>query len=102
MISLTWKAALVTGGSRGIGAATVKLFAEAGADVVFNFHRQREAASQGELEARRHGTRIESLKADLGRMAEAKKLVSYAVRRLGRRDNLVVHAGIWDAAGAPV
>src|SRR5579883_895691 len=79
MISLAGKAALVTGGSRGIGAATVKLFAAAGANVVFNFHRNREAASHVESEARKHGTRIESLKADLGRMPEAKKLVSYAV-----------------------
>jgi 3-oxoacyl-[acyl-carrier protein] reductase len=102
MISLAGKAALVTGGSRGIGAATVKLFAEAGADVVFNFHRQREAASEVELEARKQGTRIESLKADLGRMAESKKLVSYAVERLGRLDIVVVNAGMWNAEDAPI
>jgi 3-oxoacyl-[acyl-carrier protein] reductase len=102
MISLTGKAALVTGGSRGIGAATVKLFAEAGADVVFNFHRQREAASQVELEARKHGTRIESLKANLERMVDSKKLVSYAVQRLGRLDIVVVNAGIWNTEDAPI
>ncbi|HZP31739.1 MAG TPA: SDR family NAD(P)-dependent oxidoreductase [Candidatus Acidoferrales bacterium] len=102
MISLAGKAALVTGGSRGIGAATVKLFAAAGANVVFNFHRNREAASHVESEARKHGTRIESLKADLGRMPEAKKLVSYAVRRLGRLDILVVNAGIWNAEEVPI
>jgi 3-oxoacyl-[acyl-carrier protein] reductase len=102
MISLTGKAALVTGGSRGIGAATVKLFAEAGADVVFNFHRQREAARQVELEARKHGTRIESLKANLERMADSKKLVSFAVQCLGRLDIVVVNAGIWNAEDAPI
>ena len=94
MISLAGKAALVTGGSRGIGAATVKMFAEAGADVVFNFRREREAAAKVELEARKHGTRIESLRADLGRMADAKKLVSYATKRLGRLDIVVANAGI--------
>jgi 3-oxoacyl-[acyl-carrier protein] reductase len=59
MISLTGKAVVITGGSRGIGAAAVKLFAQAGADVVFNYHRNREAAEQVEQEARKHGTRIE-------------------------------------------
>jgi NAD(P)-dependent dehydrogenase (short-subunit alcohol dehydrogenase family) len=60
MISLAGKAALVTGGSRGIGAATVKLLAQAGADVVFSYHQKREAALQMEQDARKHGTRIES------------------------------------------
>ena len=56
MISLAGKAAVITGGSRGIGAAAVKLFAQAGADVVFNYHKNKEAAAQVELEARKHGT----------------------------------------------
>ena len=77
MISLAGKAALITGGSRGIGAATVKLFARAGADVVFNYHRSRESAETVEQEARKHGTRVESLKADLAKSADAKKLADF-------------------------
>jgi 3-oxoacyl-[acyl-carrier protein] reductase len=102
MISLAGKAALITGGSRGIGAAAVKLFASAGADVVFNYHRNREAANAVEQEARKHGTRIESLKADLGRMKDAAKLVKYTISRLGRIDILVANAGIWNAMDAPI
>jgi len=102
MISLAGKAALVTGGSRGIGAATVKLFAQAGADVVFSYNKNREAAAQVEQEARKHGTRVESLKADLGRMADAKRLVGCTIERLGRLDILVPNAGIWNAVDAPI
>jgi 3-oxoacyl-[acyl-carrier protein] reductase len=102
MISLTGKGALVTGGSRGIGAATVKLFAQAGADVVFSYHRNREAAAQVEQETRKHGTRIESFKADLGKMADARKLVDFARERLGRIDILVANAGIWNEKDAPI
>jgi 3-oxoacyl-[acyl-carrier protein] reductase len=96
MISLAGKAALITGGSRGIGAATVKLFARAGADVVFSYQRNREAAAQVGQEARKHGTRIESLKADSGSMTDARKLVEFARDRLGRIDILVANAGIWN------
>src|SRR5580704_4507248 len=102
MISLAGKAALITGGSRGIGAATVKLFAQAGADVVFNYHRSSEAASQLETEARKHGTRIESVKADLGKMPDAKKLVEFTKERLGRIDILVANAGIWNEKDEPI
>lgn len=102
MISLAGKAALITGGSRGIGAATVKLFAQAGADVVFNYHRNREAAGQVEQEARKHGTRVESHKADLGKMADAKRLADFARERLGRIDILVANAGIWNDEEAPI
>ena len=102
MISLAGKAAVITGGSRGIGAASVKLFAQAGADVVFNYHRNREAAAQVEQEARKHGTRIESHKADLGKMADAKKLVDFARERLGRIDILVANAGIWNVEDTPI
>lgn len=102
MISLAGKAAVITGGSRGIGAASVKLFARAGADVVFNYNKNREAATQVEQEARKHGTRVESIKADLGKMADAKKLIEYARERLGRIDILVANAGIWNDQESPI
>jgi NAD(P)-dependent dehydrogenase (short-subunit alcohol dehydrogenase family) len=102
MISLAGKAALITGGSRGIGAATVKMFAQAGADVVFGYHKDRDAAEQVAQEAAKHGTRIESFKADLGKMAEAKKLVDFAREQLGRIDILVANAGIYDAEGVAI
>ena len=102
MISLAGKAALITGGSRGIGAAAVKLFAQAGADVVFNYLRSPDAARTVEQEARKHGTRVESIKADLGRMAAAKRLVAFTLERLGHLDILVANAGIWNADDAPI
>ena len=80
----------------------MKLFAEAGADVVFNFHSARDAARQVEAEARKHGTRVESLRAELGRMVEAKRLVLRAVKSLGRLDIVVVNSGIWNAEDAPI
>src|SRR6202790_3218341 len=102
MISLAGKAALITGGSRGIGAAAVKVFARAGADVVFNYHRNKDAADEVQQEARKHGTRVESFKADLGRMADGRKLVEFAEARLGHLDILVANAGIWNAEEAPI
>ncbi|HWF38439.1 MAG TPA: SDR family NAD(P)-dependent oxidoreductase [Candidatus Acidoferrales bacterium] len=102
MISLTGKAALITGGSRGIGAASVKLFAQAGADVAFSYQRRGDAAAQVAQEARKHGTRIEAFKADLGRMADAKKLVEFTRERLGRIDIVVANAGIWNERDAPI
>src|SRR5258708_20581232 len=102
MISLAGKAALITGGSRGIGAAAVKLFAQAGADVIFNYNKAKDAAAQGEAEAKKHGTRVEAFKADVSKHSENKKLVEQAIVRLGRLDILVANAGVWNVEKLPI
>jgi len=93
---------LITGGSRGIGAAVVKMFAQAGADVVFSYNSAKEAAKQLEQEASKHGTRVEAFKADAGKQADNKKLVEHCVARLGRLDILVANAGVWNLENLPI
>ncbi len=102
MISLQGKSAVITGGSRGIGAATVKMFAEAGADVVFNYYRSREAAREVERAAQKHGTQVVGVKAEVSRMRDARFLVESAVKRFGRIDILVANAGIWNVEDLPI
>ena len=102
MISLAGKAALITGGSRGIGAAAVKLFAQAGADVIFSYNKAKDAALQVEQEAKKHGTRVEAFKADAGRHADNKKLVDQCIARLGRLDIVVANAGVWNIEDLPI
>ena len=102
MISLTGKTAVITGGSRGIGAAVVKLFAAAGANVVFNYFRSPRAARAVREEASRAGVEAVALRADVRRMGDAKRLISTAVRRFGRLDILVANAGIWNVREAPI
>jgi 3-oxoacyl-[acyl-carrier protein] reductase len=87
-IDLKGRVALVTGGSRGIGAATVKAFADAGARVVFSYYRAETPAV--------------AVRADVSRMSDAKKLVETTLRRFGRLDVLVANAGIWNAESVPV
>lgn len=102
MISLAGKAALITGGSRGIGAAAVKLFAQAGADVIFNYNKAKDAAMQVEAEAKKHGTRVEAFKADVSKHVDNKKLVEQTIARLGRLDILVANAGVWNVEDLPI
>jgi 3-oxoacyl-[acyl-carrier protein] reductase len=102
MISLAGKAAIITGGSRGIGAAAVKLFAQAGADVVFTYNKAKDAAKLIETEAGKHGTRVEAFKADVSRHEANKKLVDHAISRLGRLDIVVANAGVWNLEDLPI
>jgi 3-oxoacyl-[acyl-carrier protein] reductase len=102
MISLAGKAALITGGSRGIGAAAVKLFAQAGADVIFNYNKAKDTAAQVEQEAQKHGTRVEAFKADVGKHEDNKKLVEQCIARLGRLDIVVANAGVWNTDDLPI
>jgi 3-oxoacyl-[acyl-carrier protein] reductase len=102
MISLAGKVAVVTGGSRGIGAATVKMFAEAGAQVVFNYLRSRAAAERLTREASASGLEVVPVRADLRRLADARRLIHAATRRFGRLDILVANAGIWNLKDIPI
>jgi len=102
MISLAGRAALITGGSRGIGAAAVKMFAQAGADVVFSYFKSKDAALQIQQEAGKHGTRVEAFKADAGKQADNKSLVDHCIARLGRLDILVANAGVWNQEDLPI
>lgn len=92
--SLTGKVAVVTGGARGIGAATVKRLAAMGADVVLNYRNDHAAAERVAAQARLSGVRVEPLAADIGDPAQAEQLIALAVERFGRLDILVNNAGI--------
>jgi 3-oxoacyl-[acyl-carrier protein] reductase len=97
-LSLDGKVALITGGSRGIGAASVRLFVRAGARVVFNY-RQAEAEAQWLVEEC-GSERCHAVKADLTGTANAEALVRAAAERFGALDALVVNHGIWAAEAA--
>jgi 3-oxoacyl-[acyl-carrier protein] reductase len=94
-LSLDGKVALITGGSRGIGAATVRMFCRAGARVVFNYNRAQVEARQLVEEC---GTDCcHTVWADLAGTANAEPLVHAAVERFGALDALVVNHGVWPA-----
>lgn len=99
LISLENKVAVVTGGSRGIGAATVRMFCGVGARVVFSYHRDRAAARLLESEC---GGSAVAVKADVSRMTDAERLIRAATRRFGRLDILVANAGVWNADDLPI
>jgi 3-oxoacyl-[acyl-carrier protein] reductase len=99
-LSLEGKAALITGGSRGIGAATVRLFVRAGAKVVFNYVR---AASEAEKLVAECGSSVcHAVQSDLTGTATAEPLVKAAVDRFSSLDVLVINHGIWPSDDTPI
>jgi 3-oxoacyl-[acyl-carrier protein] reductase len=94
-LSLSGKVALISGGSRGIGAATVRLFAAAGATVAFSY---RSARSEAEALAKECGAGLSyPVAADLKNPEAARALVAETVRHFGRLDILVANHGVWPA-----
>lgn len=85
---------LVTGGSRGIGAATSRLAAERGYDVAVNY-REHEAAAEEVVEAcRKSGVKAVAIRADVAHEAEVVRLFQTVDRELGPITGLVNNAGI--------
>jgi 3-oxoacyl-[acyl-carrier protein] reductase len=96
LFDLRGRVALVTGGSRGIGRATSRLLAAAGARVVVNFRtREREAAAVVRA-IRRAGGRATAVGADLADPRQAQDLVAEAIDLYGGLDILVNNAAIWE------
>ncbi len=94
------RVAIVTGGSRGIGRATVQRLAEAGAHVVVNYLTHTKEATDAVREVTEQGVRSLAIQADVSKSSEAAALIEKTLDQFGRLDLLVANAGIWE--GAPV
>jgi 3-oxoacyl-[acyl-carrier protein] reductase len=100
LLSLSGKVALVSGGSRGIGAATVRMFAAAGAKVAFSY---RSARAQAEALANECGAASSfPIVSDLNNAESARALVAETVRHFGQLDILVANHGVWPVEDVPV
>ena len=95
-LSLDGKVALVTGGSRGIGAETVRMFCEAGARVAFSY-RQARAQAEALVDECGGAGRCSAIEQELSTPADGRALVESAVAALGRLDILVANHGVWEA-----
>jgi 3-oxoacyl-[acyl-carrier protein] reductase len=95
-LNLDGKIAVVTGGSRGIGRASVKCFASLGASVVVNYVNDENAALAALTEVESRGVGALAVKADVSRLVEAERLIDATIGRFGRMDFLVCNAGIWE------
>jgi len=92
-MNLTNKVALITGGTRGIGAATALALAKQGASVAIIGRREDDDAKQTMADLAKGGTRCELILADCGRPHEIARCVSETEARLGQIDILVHSAG---------
>jgi 3-oxoacyl-[acyl-carrier protein] reductase len=99
-LSLDLKVALITGGSRGIGAATVRMFVAAGARVVFNYQKAKAPAEKLASECGKDD--CIPVQCDLTGTDTAQRLVAAAVAQFGRLDILVANHGVWPAEDVPI
>jgi 3-oxoacyl-[acyl-carrier protein] reductase len=88
------KTALITGGSRGIGAAIARRFAEHGADVAFTYRSSEAQALALAEELAQLGVRAKAYHSDASSFAEAESLIAAVLQDFGRLDALVNNAGI--------
>jgi 3-oxoacyl-(acyl-carrier-protein) reductase len=93
-MDLFGKVSLVTGGSRGIGAATCIALAREKSDIVVNYASHSEAADEVVTELTKMGVRAQAYQADISDEEQARVMVERAVSEFGRVDVLVNNAGI--------
>ncbi len=88
------KTIIVTGGSRGIGAAIVRTLAKENYNVVLNYNKSQEAAEEIKKELAEDNIHIETFKADVSKKDEVKKLVKFTLDKFKNIDILINNAGI--------
>jgi 3-oxoacyl-[acyl-carrier protein] reductase len=102
MKDLAGKRALVTGGSRGIGAATAEVFAEFGVHVAIGYRSRKAEAEAVAARASKRGVTAAAFASDISTREGADKLVEQSVKALGGLDFFVGNAGIWPVEDVPV
>lgn len=99
MINLAGRIAIITGASRGIGAATAIKFAEAGVrGLVINYNRDEDAARRVARQCQQLGAEALPLRADVSSLRSVEEMARVTVERFGTLDILVANAGIWKEA----
>src|SRR5947208_15532028 len=98
MSKLKGKVAIVTGASKGIGAAIAKRLAADGAAVVVNYASSKSAGEKVVAEITKAGGKAVAVQADLSRQADIERLFAKAKKAFGRLDILVNNAGIYEFA----
>lgn len=88
------KTVIVTGGSRGIGAATVKELARSGYQVVLNYNQSETQAKKIQEELAKENIDIEICKANVSKREEVKELVKFTLEKYKKIDILINNAGI--------
>lgn len=92
--NITNKVVLVTGGSRGIGAAIVEKLAKKGYTVILNYNKSEESAKKIQQELLHIGKNIEIFKADVSKREEVKRLIQFILKKYNTIDVLINNAGI--------
>jgi 3-oxoacyl-[acyl-carrier protein] reductase len=95
MGTLTGKVALVTGASKGIGAATARALGEAGAKVVVNYCSSREDGDRVVASIRARGGEAVAVGADVSKMQDVKRLIVEAMSAFGALDIVVNNAAVF-------
>lgn len=88
------KTIIVTGASRGIGAAIVKMLAKEDYNIVLNYNKSEEIAKKIQEEFTKQGKNVEIFKADVSKREEVKKLIEFTINKFKKIDVLINNAGI--------